>query len=458
MKIKKIIVIFLLLFNINVFASNETDITNVKLNGESITCNNLICNGTVNDTKVKIEYQLVDTGATSTGFKSGETFDITGDTLTKKLTVTKSVEGLETPLSSEYVFNVTKHLTSKDTSLKKLTVNNRSIKVSKDIFVYNAEVKYDVEELEVVVEPNSSYAKYEFISSLSFPLDESSKAFDFVVRSEEGTEKEYRIVIKREEGPDATLKSMRIASGEIELQRGVYDYQVNVPYDVNSLDLDVKTTSDSATYRLSKEDNDLVVGDNQISITVTNEGVEHVYNLTVTRFENTGEGVLNLTNLEIEEYKDFKFKVGNTEYDLYFEKIPLHLTIKAEKANKDSEIVIEGNSNLKDGSVIKIKVVQKRLNMSKEYLLNIHKGSEKTKSSALKTIIIMFIILIVIGLITFFILKKHYKKNKKNNKKDIKRKIEKVKVEKKEEKENKEVTQPKSVDLSNPNDDDMEVI
>ncbi len=463
MRIKKILIIFLLLFNINVLASNETDITNVKINGESITCNNLICSGTVNDTKVKIEYQMVDPAATSSGFKSGETFDIPGESITKKLTVSKTMEGLETPLSSEYTFNITKHLTSNDTSLKKLTINDRTIKVSKDVFVYNVEVKYDVEELKVEIVPNSSYAKYEITSSLSFPLEESSKAFDFIVRSEQGKEKEYRVIIKREDGPDVTLKKLRISSGEVKLERGVTDYQINVPYDVNTLDLEVETNDPNATYELSKNDNDLIIGDNKISITVHNKDIEQVYNLTITRFENTGEGVVNLSNLEIAEYEDFNFKVGNTEYDLYFEKIPLHLTIKTERANKESEVEIEGNSNLKDGSEIKIKVIQKRLNMSKEYLLHIHKGTEKKKSSTLMTILIILAIIVLIGIIvTLLIIKKRKNKNPKKNKVDKIKKEEKKKnrkeVVKEEKKKEKEIKKTKEVNLSNPNDDDLEVI
>lgn len=465
MKVKKVLIIFLLLFNINVLASNETDITNVKINGESIKCENLICSGTVNDTKVKIEYQMVDPGATSNGFKSGETFDISGDSITKKLTISKAVEGLETPLSSEYTFNITKHLTSNDTSLKKLTINDRTIKVSKDVFVYNVEVKYNVEELVVDIVPNSSYAKYEITSSLSFPLEDSSKAFDFIVRSEQGDEKEYRVIIKREDGPDVTLKKLRISSGEVELERGKTDYQINVPYDINTLDLEVETTDSDATYELSKKDNDLIIGDNKVSITVSNKDIEQVYNLTITRFENTGEGVVNLANIEISEYEDLNFKVANTEYDLYFEKIPLHLTIKTEKANKESEVEIEGNNNLKDGSEIKIKVIQKRLNMSKEYLLHIHKGAEKKKSNSLITILIILAIIILIGIIvTLVIIKKRKNKKIKTNKEDKKVRKEEKEEKKKNKKEvvkvekKKEPKKTKEVNLSNPDDDDLEVI
>ena len=103
----KFIICTILLININVKAANETAITNVKVNDEPINCENLKCNATVDSDKAVIKFTLIDVDATSSGFNSGDTFTIEGDTLVKKLTVSKKMEGLDTPLSSEYTFTIT---------------------------------------------------------------------------------------------------------------------------------------------------------------------------------------------------------------------------------------------------------------------------------------------------------------------------------------------------------------
>ena len=106
-KFSKLILLILFLINIKVKAANETAITNVKVNDESINCVNLKCNATIDSDTVTINYTLIDPEATSSGFKSGDSFSIEGETLVKKLNVTKKVEGLDTPLSSEYTFTIT---------------------------------------------------------------------------------------------------------------------------------------------------------------------------------------------------------------------------------------------------------------------------------------------------------------------------------------------------------------
>ena len=65
----KLIILFLFLININVKAANETAITNVKVNDESINCVNLKCNATVDSDTVVIQYALIDPDATASGFK-----------------------------------------------------------------------------------------------------------------------------------------------------------------------------------------------------------------------------------------------------------------------------------------------------------------------------------------------------------------------------------------------------
>ncbi len=452
MKIKSLIIIFILLININVLAVSDTEITNVKVNGEAVTCDNYICNAVVNSTKAKIEYKLVDPEATSSGFNSGDEFELTDNTMTKKLVVSKKLDGFETPISSEYVFNLTKHIKSDDYSLKKVTLNGKSIAIKNDLYVYNVNVKYDVEDLKLEVVPNSTYAEVTIKTELYFDLTDSNKAIDFVVKSEMGTEKEYRIIVIRDDRPDTSIKSIKLSNGIIELERSVYEYEVNVPYDVNEIKIEVEPNDSNATFNIEKEDN-LVVGENIVKINVSNKEVSSTYTIKINRLENSDEATVNLKDLKIEDY-DLSFKPSVNEYDLYFDEIPNRLKIKATPVNEKNAVIIDNNRNLSDGSVVTVRVSQESLGLTKEYILNIHQNTARKGTSILLFILIPLALIILTAII--IIVKKKKKKNNKVNKKDTK--INKEKKEKEEKKKDIIKKEEAKEIVEEIDDDDFEII
>lgn len=407
----KLIILILFLINIDAKAANETAITNVKVNDESINCVDLKCNATIDSDTVVIQYALIDPDATASGFKSGDSFPISSETLVKKLVVTKKVDGLETPLSSEYTFTITNHHESDDVSLKKLVFNGKKIDLKNNIFTYNVNVTYKQEEIKIEAEPNSSLAKIELQEEYNFPLDESTKAFDFTLTSESGKEQVYRIIASRETRPDTTIKSIKLSSGAILIEKGVYDYSVNVPYDVNKLDIEVTTNSDEAYVEIDKEDS-LVVGENKVTIKVTNKDLEQVYNIKVHRLDNTTDATVNLEDLKIEGYDDLEFVVSNTNYDLYFDDIPTSLRVTAVPVNKENDVKINNNYKLEDGSVIIIKVLNNELGLSKEYVLNIHKNTIRSSSKNFLIIVGISVLVITAIVVTILLILKKKKKKK----------------------------------------------
>ena len=414
----KLIILILFLININVKAANETAITNVKVNDESINCVNLKCNATVDSDTVVIQYALIDPDATASGFKSGDSFPISSETLVKKLVVTKKVEGLETPLSSEYVFTITNHHESDDVSLKRLVFNGKKVDLKSNIYTYNVNVTYKQEDIKIEAEPNSSIAKIDIQEEYNFPLDESTKAFDFTVTSESGKEQVYRIIASRETRPDTTIKSIKLSSGAISIEKGVYDYSVNVPYDVNKLDIEVTTNSDEAYAEVIKEDT-LVVGENDVTIKVTNKDLEQVYNIKVHRLDNTSDATVNLEDIKIEGYDDLEFVVSNTNYDLYFDDVPTSLRITAIPVNKENDVKINNNYKLEDGSVITIKVLNNELGLSKEYVLNIHKNTIRSSSKKFLIIVGVSVFVITAIVVTILLILKKKKKKKIRKRLDV---------------------------------------
>ncbi len=435
----KFIICTILLINISVKAANETAITNVKVNDEPINCENLKCNATVDSDKAVIKFTLIDVDATSSGFNSGDTFTIEGDTLVKKLTVSKKMEGLDTPLSSEYTFTITKHHESDDATLKSLSFNGKKIELKADIYSYNETVTYKQKDIKIEAEVNNQYAKLVLPTDTEFSLDESTKSFNIRVISESGKDQEYSIFVTREQKPDTTIKDIKLSSGTISLEKGVYDYKINVPYDVNKIDIEVTTNDDKASVDVKKGDN-LVVGENNVEITVKNKDIEQKYNIVVNRLDNNEDATVNLEELKIDNYKDFEFVVSNTNYDLYFDEIPTSLRITATPVNKNNDVKITGNYNLTSDSVVSIKVLNDELGLSKEYTLTVHKNKINSFSKSIIFIIVGSILLVTIIAVTIIVIRKKKKKKRINRRTDIvKKNLEEHKKEKveviKEEKE-----------------------
>lgn len=454
--IYKLLICMILLLNINVKAANETAITNVKVNDEPINCENLKCNATVDSDKAVIKYTLIDVDATASGFNSGDTFNIEGETLVKKLTVTKKMEGLETPLSSEYTFTITKHHESDDATLKKLVFNGKNIELKPDIFSYNETVSYKQKDIKIDAAVNNQYAKLILPTDTVFDLDESTKSFNIRVISESGKDQEYSIFVTREQRPDTSIKEIKLSSGAISLEKGVYDYKINVPYDVNKIDIDITTNDKNATVDIKKEDS-LVVGENTVTITIKNKDIEQKYNIVINRLDNSEDATVNLKELKIDNYKNFEFVVSNTNYDLYFDDIPTSLRITATPVNENNEVKITGNYNLTVDSVVSIKVINDELGLSKEYTLNIHKNKINSLSKSIIFIIVGAVLLVAI-ITTIILLIKKKKKKKRIDKRTniVKKNIEEhnKKVDIKENKKEEKIKEEKEEII----DDDIEII
>lgn len=449
--IYKFILCTILLININVKAANETAITNVKVNDEPINCENLKCNATVDSDKVVIKYTLIDVDATSSGFNSGDTFTIEGETLVKKLTVTKKMEGLDTPLSSEYTFTITKHHESEDATLKSLTFNGKKIELKEDTFSYNETVSYKQKDIKIEAQVNNQYAKLILPTDTTFNLDESTKSFNIRVISESGKDQEYSIFVTREQRPDITIKEIKLSSGTISLEKGVYDYKINVPYDVNTIDIDVTPNDSNASVNVKKEDN-LVVGENTVEITVKNKDIEQKYTIIINRLDNSEDAVVNLKELKIDNYKNFEFVVSNTNYDLYFDEIPTSLRITATPVNENNDVKITGNYNLTSESVVSIKVLNDELGLSKEYTLTVHKNKINSFSKSIIFIIVGAILLVTAIATAILLIKKKKKKKRINRRTDIvKKNLEEHKKDKPEETKKEEVKE----EIIN---DDIEII
>lgn len=163
---------------------------------------------------------------------------------------------------------------------------------------------------------------------------------------------------------------------------GVYDYEATVASTVKTVSITPILEDAKANAVISNNANEeLKAGeDNKITITVTAEdGSKKAYNINIKREALTSDATLK--SLEIEEVSKFKFDKDKFTYNVKIGKNVKSLTITYELSDENSTVDIEGNSKLKNGSIVKV-IVTAQDGTKKVYTLNIQKETSKKKKVA----------------------------------------------------------------------------
>ena len=197
---------------------------------------------------------------------------------------------------------------------------------------------------------------------------------------------------KTQEAPksnNANIKSLTIKGNDDSdvvlspvFNPGVYDYEATVASNVKTVSITPILEDAKANAVISNNANEeLKAGeDNKITITVTAEdGSKKAYNINIKREALTSDATLK--NLEIEEIEKFKFDKDKFTYNVKIGKNVKSLTITYELSDENSTVNIEGNSKLKNGSVVKV-IVTAQDGTKKVYTLNIQKETNSKKKVA----------------------------------------------------------------------------
>lgn len=195
---------------------------------------------------------------------------------------------------------------------------------------------------------------------------------------------------KMQEAPksnNANIKSLTIKGNDDSdvvlspvFNPGVYDYEATVASNVKTVSITPILEDAKANAVISNNANEeLKAGeDNKITITVTAEdGSKKAYNINIKREALTSDATLK--SLEIEEIEKFKFDKEKFTYNVKIDKNIKSLTIIYELSDENSTINIEGNSELKNGSIVKL-IVTAQDGTKKVYTLNIIKETNKKKN------------------------------------------------------------------------------
>lgn len=200
------------------------------------------------------------------------------------------------------------------------------------------------------------------------------------VKSESEVEKSYEIIVTREDNRSSNnyLKELSISSGEFKFNKKTTEYALTVKNEVESINVS-GSTEDNKSKVTGFGNYKLKEGVNTINIKVTAEnGSSKNYVLKVTRIVKNNTVVPNnyLKSLSIKNYQ-INFDKDIVLYNITIEN-EKSLEFTYETESKDSSVIINGNENLKNGSVITL-IVTAVDGSTREYKFNISKIEEIKK-------------------------------------------------------------------------------
>lgn len=295
---------------------------------------------------------------------------------TFKITVTS-----EAGVNRIYTLNIYRNDNrDKTNTLSSLEIENYKISpdFNKNTVNYTLTVKKDVTSVKINATLDSDKSSFnKGYGPRTVNLNYGVNTILIKVTSESKSTKTYTIKVTREDDRSSNnyLKSLNVSSGDFEFNKKTQNYSFTVQNEVTSIKVfavaeDEKSkVSGAQTYNLKE-------GLNKINIVVTAENKQtRTYTLQVTRIvKNINKEVNNkLKSLEISNYQ-INFDPETTIYNLTIEN-ESSLDIIPKVQDSTSSVVVNGNENLKDGSVIKL-IVTAVDGSTKEYIINISKNEE----------------------------------------------------------------------------------
>ena len=175
------------------------------------------------------------------------------------------------------------------------------------------------------------------------------------------------------------VNKITVEGKEIELKDNVYEYDValDVIYSQVSIVVDEK---DDVSYRIEGNEN-LTIGNNKVKIIFDDNTV---YTLNILKKSSNVVELSNnnkLKNLSISGYP-LGFDTDKLEYNLTIG-AEAKLRISYEAEDKEAQVYVEGNDNLVDKSVIRIKVVAQSGDV-REYKINIKATAQREEIEVYK--------------------------------------------------------------------------
>ena len=205
-----------------------------------------------------------------------------------------------------------------------------------------------------------------------------SNVYEVVVTADDTTvTKKYYVTIIRALSSNVKLDDLTVNDVTIDQfdpDTPSYDYGT-VGNDVTSLNIVGIPKDENATAETSENANNLVVGENIITITVTAQnGVKGYYTVTVTR-----EGSSNnyLDSLEVQDYPlDQDFDKDTENYSITVPSTVNEVIVNADPEDDNATVTIDGNENLQPGENTITVTVKAENGEEKTYTITVTKEEE----------------------------------------------------------------------------------
>lgn len=285
----------------------------------------------------------------------------------------------ENEVIRSYTINITRE-DDRDSinTLNSLSVSGYTLSpaFSKNTTSYTLKVPSDVKKVTIKASKTSDTSKYvSGYGPRTVSLDYGSNTVQVKVTSENQVIKTYTIKITREDSRSKNnyLKTLELSQGNIVFDKTVQNYTFTVNNDVTGLL--IKATAEDVKSKVSGAGTKaLKVGTNTFTISVKAEnGSIRKYVINVTRLDESNIASNNnkLSELSIENYQ-FEFKADVLKYNITIEdETELNLFYLTE--DEGASVIVNGNNDLKDGSVIDI-IVTASDGSVREYKINISKN------------------------------------------------------------------------------------
>lgn len=201
---------------------------------------------------------------------------------------------------------------------------------------------------------------------------------------------------------NAFLSKLEVKGYTINFYKEKLSYEIVIDKTVNKIDIEYETDSDKASVSI-RNNNPISVID-PIIITVTAEDgstKDYTIKLTYKSISNN----INIKSLTIDNH-DLKFDNNSKNYDVVIKEDEKSLNFNIELEDENATYEIDNNNDLVNGSVIKVRVIAEDLTET-TYNFNIIKEvvSVPKKKSNFLTLILIFIILGIIGVVAFKFIK-----------------------------------------------------
>ncbi|NLJ17500.1 cadherin-like beta sandwich domain-containing protein [Globicatella sulfidifaciens] len=181
---------------------------------------------------------------------------------------------------------------NKLTSLQVSPIKSISPKFNPNINNYVAIVDEEISEISIKATKESPDS--EIVSGVgTFKVKPGRNVYDIVVRSKDGIDNVYKIVINQTVSSDASLSELTFEEGDLIpiFSRGRKDYRMNVPSHVETLTPHIKPYANGTTWKVSGGGitENLVMGENKVVVdTLAANGIgTDQYNVTVNKTNQT---------------------------------------------------------------------------------------------------------------------------------------------------------------------------